>query len=75
MATPKRYFEFVDDSSSKFWEIWMEGNDVTTQWGRIGTTGQTKEARRSRTRPRRRRNTTSFSPRRLDKGYVEKPRS
>src|SRR4029079_12463452 len=41
-ATPKRYFEFVDDSSSKFWEIWMDGNDVTTRWGKIGTNGQTK---------------------------------
>lgn len=41
-ATPKRYFEFVDGSSSKFWEIWMDGKTVTTQWGKIGTAGQTK---------------------------------
>jgi DNA ligase-1 len=41
-ATPKRYFEFVDGGSSKFWEIWMDGCDVTTNWGKIGTAGQTK---------------------------------
>ena len=41
-ATPKRYFEFVDGTSNKFWEIWMDGCDVTTQWGKIGTNGQTK---------------------------------
>jgi DNA ligase-1 len=41
-ATPKRYFEFVEGSSSKFWEIWMDGCDVTTNWGKIGTGGQTK---------------------------------
>jgi predicted DNA-binding WGR domain protein len=37
-----RYFEFVDDSSSKFWEITLNGNDVTTCWGRIGSDGQSK---------------------------------
>ena len=31
-ATPKRYFEFVDGASNKFWEIWMDGTDVTTNW-------------------------------------------
>lgn len=41
-ATPKRYFEFVDGTSNKFWEIWIDGCDVTTQWGKIGTDGQTK---------------------------------
>ena len=38
----KRYFEFVDGSSNKFWEVWMDGTDVTTNWGKIGTDGQTK---------------------------------
>ena len=41
-ATPKRYFEFIEDGSSKFWEVWMDGPDVTTHWGKIGTAGQTK---------------------------------
>jgi DNA ligase-1 len=38
----KRYFEFVDGTSSKFWEIAVSGSDVTTRWGKIGTDGQSK---------------------------------
>src|SRR5262249_32587410 len=38
----KRYFEFVEGSSSKFWEISVDGSDVTVRFGRIGANGQTK---------------------------------
>lgn len=38
----KRYFEFTEGNSSKFWEIEINDCDVTTRWGRIGTDGQTK---------------------------------
>ena len=38
----KRYFEFVEGKSSKFWEVSVSGNDVTTRWGRIGSDGQSK---------------------------------
>jgi predicted DNA-binding WGR domain protein len=38
----KRYFEFVEGTSSKFWEISVDGTDVTVRFGRIGTGGQTK---------------------------------
>ena len=38
----KRYFEFVEGSSSKFWEISTSGKDVTVRFGRIGTNGQTQ---------------------------------
>ena len=38
----KRYFEFVDGSSAKFWEIAVSGNEVTVRFGRIGTDGQTQ---------------------------------
>jgi DNA ligase-1 len=40
--TGKRYFEFVEGSSSKFWEISVSGTDVTVRFGRIGANGQTK---------------------------------
>ncbi|MBP9113467.1 MAG: WGR domain-containing protein [Polyangiaceae bacterium] len=41
----KRRFEFVEGSSSKFWEINLVASSVTTTFGRIGTDGQvsTKE--------------------------------
>lgn len=37
-----RYFEFVEGNSSKFWEVAQSGNNMTTRWGRIGSTGQSK---------------------------------
>ena len=37
-----RRFEFTEGTSNKFWQITVEGTEVTTQWGRIGTDGQTK---------------------------------
>jgi DNA ligase-1 len=72
-ATPKRYFEFVDDSSSKFWEIWMDGNDVTTQWGRIGTTGQTK-TKNFADEAKAKKEYDKLLAEKTGKGYVEKPR-
>ncbi len=41
-AGPRRRFEFVQGTSSKFWEIEVHGNDLTTRWGRIGSKGQEK---------------------------------
>jgi DNA ligase-1 len=40
--TKKRYFEFSDGKSNKFWEVWQDGADMTTRWGRIGADGQSK---------------------------------
>jgi len=41
-AIPPRYFELVQGTSNKFWEISQAGNTLTTRWGRIGSTGQSK---------------------------------
>ena len=41
-STKPRYFEFVEGSSSKFWEVSQAGNTMTTRWGRIGSAGQSK---------------------------------
>jgi predicted DNA-binding WGR domain protein len=40
-AGGKRHFEFVEGKSSKFWEVWVEGTNMYTQYGRIGSAGQT----------------------------------
>jgi uncharacterized protein (TIGR02996 family) len=37
----KRYFEFSDGSSNKFWEVWIAGSQVLTRYGKIGASGQT----------------------------------
>ncbi|AKU94568.1 DNA ligase (ATP) [Labilithrix luteola] len=39
-ASGARYFEFVEGTSSKFWEILLEGASFTTRYGKIGTDGQ-----------------------------------
>ena len=38
---PKRYFEFAEGSSNKFWEVWRDGTVVNTRYGKIGAGGQT----------------------------------
>ena len=37
----KRMFEFSEGASNKFWEVWSEGTEVRTRYGKIGTGGQT----------------------------------
>ncbi|MCB9678240.1 MAG: DNA ligase [Alphaproteobacteria bacterium] len=34
--------ELSDGKSHKFWEVEVDGAEVTTRWGRIGTSGQSK---------------------------------
>ncbi|MBL8910455.1 MAG: WGR domain-containing protein [Archangium sp.] len=36
-----RRFEFVEGTSSKFWEVWCEGSSLKTRYGKIGASGQT----------------------------------
>lgn len=38
----EHYLELKDNKSSKFWSIKVEGVQVTTRWGKIGATGQSK---------------------------------
>ncbi len=37
-----RRFEFIEGTSSKFWEITNNNREVTVRYGRIGTNGQTQ---------------------------------
>jgi predicted DNA-binding WGR domain protein len=37
-----RRFEFIEGSSSKFWEVEVAGDALTVRYGRIGTQGQTQ---------------------------------
>jgi len=38
-----RRFEFQSGSSSKFWEIALEGSAFMVRWGKLGTSGQQQE--------------------------------
>ena len=37
-----RRLEFQEGGSDKFWEVSVEGDEVVTRWGRVGTAGQTQ---------------------------------
>jgi predicted DNA-binding WGR domain protein len=37
--TERRRFEFSEGSSNKFWEVWVDGSDMKTCYGKIGTSG------------------------------------
>jgi predicted DNA-binding WGR domain protein len=39
----KRYFEYKDEKSAKFWEISFNETTVTTRYGKIGAAGQVSE--------------------------------
>jgi predicted DNA-binding WGR domain protein len=66
-----RYFEFVDGSSSKFWEITLEGTAFTTRYGKIGTEGQIS-MKEYDTDERTQREYDKLVAEKTKKGYVEK---
>ncbi len=72
-ATAKRYFEFIDGDSRKFWEIWMDGMVVTTSWGKIGTAGQTKP-KTFADEAKAKKEYDKLLAEKTGKGYSEKPR-
>lgn len=37
-----RRLELVEGTSSKFWQVSVNGRELTTSWGKIGTAGQSK---------------------------------
>ena len=71
-TTGKRYFEFVDGKSSKFWSVECNGCDVTTGWGRIGTAGQSKTKSFADTTAAAA-NAAKLVEEKTGEGYVEKP--
>ncbi len=72
-TTTKRYFEFVEGTSSKFWEVWTEGNEVVTQWGKIGTEGrETRKAFPDAAKTQK--EYDKLVAEKTGKGYVEKAR-
>ena len=72
-ASSKRYFECTEDGASKFWEISMEGNDVTTTWGKIGTGGQTK-TKTFADETKAKKEYDKLLEEKTSKGYIEKER-
>jgi len=66
-----RHFEFVEGSSKKFWEIWMDGNSFCTKYGRIGTDGQ-ETVKEFDTLDKAKKEYEKIVAEKVKKGYVEK---
>ena len=67
----KRYFEFVDGKSEKFWEISQSGCDVNVRYGRIGASGQT-QTKTFADETAAKRHAEKLIAEKTGKGYVEK---
>jgi predicted DNA-binding WGR domain protein len=65
-----RRFELVEGSSSKFWEVEVEGCDVTVRFGRIGTSGQSK-TKTFADEPAAKKEHAKLVKEKAGKGYVE----
>jgi DNA ligase 1 len=68
---PKRYFEFVEGTSSKFWEVSVCGSELTTRWGRIGSDGQSRTKTFADT-AKAQAEADKLIEEKMGKGYVEK---
>lgn len=66
----KRYFEFRDEKSAKFWEVTTDDSVVTVRYGKIGTNGQsqTKELADVAAATK---HAAKLVAEKTDKGYVE----
>ncbi len=40
-TSAERRFEFIQGGSNKFWQLTVQGTEVSVVYGRIGTSGQT----------------------------------
>lgn len=70
-STGSRYFELVEGSSSKFWEITVAGQDLTTRYGRIGKAGVTTLRQLSSSTDAQR-EALKLIQEKVKKGYIEK---
>jgi predicted DNA-binding WGR domain protein len=65
-----RRFEFIAGSSGKFWEISMSGVEVTVNYGRIGTHGQS-QTKSFPNAEKAQQHAEKLMRQKLGKGYVE----
>ena len=66
-----RHFEFVEGTSSKFWEVWVSGDELITRYGRIGSQGQ-KTLKKFPDEAAARKAADRLIVEKTGKGYVEK---
>lgn len=67
----RRYLEYIEGRSAKFWEISVRGRDQCVRFGRIGSAGQTR-TRRADTPEQARADAERQINKKLAKGYRDK---
>lgn len=65
-----RRFEYADDKSNKFWEIGVNGTEVTVRFGRTGSNGQT-QTKSFASEDAARRHADKLIEEKTEKGYEE----
>ena len=70
-AGKPRYFECVEGSASKFWEVSVSGSTLTTRHGKIGSAGRTT-TKQFKDEAAARAEAAKLIAEKTDKGYVEK---
>ena len=68
----KKYFEYTDEVSNKFWEINLKGKIVTLTYGKIGAKGQKTLKDDFATGEEAKKFTESKIKEKVKKGYIEK---
>ena len=68
----KKYFEYTDEVSNKFWEINLKGKIVTLTYGKIGAKGQKTLKDDFATGEEAKKFTESKIREKINKGYIEK---
>jgi predicted DNA-binding WGR domain protein len=66
----KRYFEYRDEKSSKFWEVEVKDKNIVISFGRIGTKGQ-KKTKTMASHGEAKREAEKLITQKIKKGYVE----
>ena len=66
----KRYLEYKDEKSHKFWEITLNGKEFTTRYGKIGANGTTK-TKEFETEEKAKKEYDKLIKKKLKKGYVK----
>ena len=68
----KKYFEFTDRISNKFWEINLTGSKVTIVYGRIGIKNPAAKQKKFSSNGEAKKYTEGKIREKVNKGYVEK---
>ena len=68
----KKYFEYTDEVSNKFWEINLKGKQVILTFGRIGIQNPQKIIKKFNSNKEALKFTESKIREKTNKGYIEK---